>query len=391
MQRIFAMIEQVVKTNSERKPEARRACVDYNFHDILGIRLVSANPEEVRAFEVQFGFTPAAFPGEPDLIVHYVDKLETGPLKLLGLDYAAFSDQGFYVLKSSREKVKVRIPFETIGEQTTLVCERGFKQIPLMNHIINLTLIKKGFVPVHASAFIYNGYGILVPGWRKGGKTEALLAFANRGATYVGDEWIILSPDGHTMMGIPGPTSLWEWHFQYIPRILPPIRFQNWLLFKIIHLLDGFHRTLNRGISRKWFPVKMVGEMLPAFRRQLKIWALPREIFRGQISFTAARVQKLFLLVMCDHPKIDLQPCDSKEIARQMAHSNCYEQMVFFAYYRAFKFAFPHLENDFLETSMEQQSELLARALEGKEAYRVFRPYPVSLDELYEKMATVLK
>jgi len=52
---------------------------------------------------------------------------------------------------------------------------------------------------------------VLVTGWVKSGKSEALLAFSQYGATYVGGEWVLLSCDGNTMYGLPGTFRMWEW------------------------------------------------------------------------------------------------------------------------------------------------------------------------------------
>ena len=84
--------------------------------------------------------------------------------------------------------------------------------IPLLISIINLTALKKHrCVPIHASAFVYKGTGVVVTGWIKSGKSEALLAFSQHGATYVGGEWVLLDPDGETMYGLPGTFRMWDW------------------------------------------------------------------------------------------------------------------------------------------------------------------------------------
>ena len=70
-----------------------------------------------------------------------------------------------------------QIPFEQIGEKCEIVCEQGTFGIPLLHYIINLTFLKKKYLPMHASAFSYNNQGALIIGWSKGGKTEALFSF----------------------------------------------------------------------------------------------------------------------------------------------------------------------------------------------------------------------
>lgn len=78
--------------------------------------------------------------------------------------------------------------------------------------VVRLTFVAHGHVPVHASAFVHRSTGVLVAGWAEGGKTELLLALANHGAEYVGDEWAVLSPAGRSMFGVPVAVAIRDWH-----------------------------------------------------------------------------------------------------------------------------------------------------------------------------------
>ncbi len=106
----------------------------------------------------------------------------------------------------------VQIPFAEIGQQQCrIVCATGLPAVPLLIPILNLTALNRGILPLHASAFRYQDVGVLTTGWSKGGKTETLLAFMDRGANYIGDEWVYISDDGRHMTGIPEPIRVWEW------------------------------------------------------------------------------------------------------------------------------------------------------------------------------------
>jgi hypothetical protein len=69
-----------------------------------------------------------------------------------------------------------------------------------------------------------------------------------------------------------------------------------------------------------------------------------------------------------------------------MLNSNEHESTSVVQQYRAFRFAFPQRENRFLERAPELHRSLLYQALEGKEAYEVFHPYPVSFEELFDHL-----
>jgi hypothetical protein len=228
--------------------------------------------------------------------------------------------------------------------------------------------------------------GILVTGWSRSGKTEALLAFANHGAKYVGDEWVILTKDGQQMYGLPEPITVWDWQTKEVPLIRSKFTFSDRFLFKTIHIIENLHKRFGNGKLKNSFLVRTVDNAMPALTRQLRIKIPPTTIFDTELFALKAKPQKLFLVISHNESSISVEPWESRDIARRMLHSVQYEQLPFFEYYYAFKFAFPDLQNDFLENIPELQADLLRRALQGKESYRVLHPYPVSLESLFHEM-----
>jgi hypothetical protein len=334
----------------------------------------------------KLGLTQASPGQEPDIIIRFEEKLSIPVSKYLNLNSIAFTEEGFYILDKNNGSVQARIPFEQIGSQCEILCQSGLSSIPLLFEIILLTFVKKNYIPLHASAFLHNEIGVLVMGWAKGGKTEMLLSFANHGAQYVGDEWVMLSADGQEMFGIPVTIAIRDWQIRYIPNLLPNIDMQSRILFKGIHFLDAIHKTLGRGRWKNSFLMRSLGRALPRLRQQLMIRKSPQVIFKNRYCKEEAAVDKVFLIVSHSEPDIRVEPCDPVEIARRMLGSIEYEQLHFFEYYKAFKFAFPHLQNDFLEEIDELQGSLLRHALENKEAYQVLHPYPIPFDALFETL-----
>jgi hypothetical protein len=371
------------RSNNYKRPLSNEKIVDYDIHGIVGIRLINPTPGDAAAVSNQLGLHQQSFDRDPDIIVRFKEKLYTPSLRYLGLD-AGFTDEGFYIL-SSRENAKVRVPFEKIGSQCEILCESGLHGIPWLFEMINLTFLKKNYIPLHASAFVYNGSGILVTGWTKGGKTEALLSFANHGAKCVGDEWIILSGDGKKMFGTHVPICIWEWQFEHIPNLLPKIGTQRKILFKSIHFLDAVHKAMGLNSLKNSFPAKILSQALPTFKRQLNIRVLPEVIFENQYC-NSAPLDKLILSMSHSDPDIHVNVCDPSEITKRMIHSNTSELLPFLEIYKAFKFAFPNLRNEFLENNEELQYSLLCRAFENKEAYKVSHPYPVSFEDYFNKL-----
>ena len=352
----------------------------------MGIRLVNPSPGDAAAVARQLGPLAKPLEREPDIIVEFVPELDTPGLRYLGLNKHAFTDDGYYTLQSGKAKAKVRIPFEQIGGQCHILCETGLRTIPLLLAIINLTALKADCVSLHASAFLFQGSGVLVTGWAKGGKTESLLAFAREGARYVGDEWILLSGDGRRMYGIPEYIRLWDWHLNYLPHVRSRLGLGESFLFRSIHMLDRLQAAVRSSRLSKAYPVTILREAMPALRRQLNVQVNPAVVFGGRFGPFAAEPRKVFFLISRESSAIEVEECNPQSVAGQMISSIQYEQLPFWEHYLAFRFAFPQKRNDFIERVPERQLSILRRALEGKETYRVLHPYPVGLPELFAQM-----
>lgn len=370
-----------------RQPDGRNV-IEFDLHGILGIQLIDPMPGDVRAVEYVLGLTQRRLERGPDITIRFQDHVSAPGLTYLGLDMG-FTKDGFYVLGGQDRQPEARIPFENIGEQCEILSRSGLGYVPMLIEIVTLTLLAKRYIPIHASAFVFEGTGCLAMGWAKGGKTEALLSFANHGGQYVGDEWTVLSETGSHMFGIPIPMAIWAWQFSHIPNLLPRIALKTKLLFTIIEGLNAVSRRLGSGRLSGVFPIPVVGRVLPALNRQLKIWASPRELFEASMHRSPVSPEKMFLMMGHDDPVIKVAPCDPQEIAYRMKSSNEYEHSAVLGYYKAFKFAFPQRTNRFLEKLDTLQSELLTSALAGKEAYKVLHPYPVSFESLFEHMRPV--
>jgi hypothetical protein len=372
------------ETNGTFLPHANK--IDYDIHGRVGIRLLDPTPGDVEAVARQLGPLQRPLSREPDIIVRFVAHLPVYGLRHLTLHDNGFTDDGFFVLRSNKKTAKVKIAFDQIGKQCEIVCESGLRAVPLLLAILNLTMLAKDCVSLHASGFVYNGTGIVVTGWAKGGKTETLLSFAAHGARYVGDEWILLSGDGQKMYGIPEVIRLWDWHLENLPEVRSQVSRESLLLFKAIHGLDRFQRSMN-GRLGKTLPARLLREAMPAIKRQLNVRVDPEIIFGDRFGPFVAKPEKIFLGLSHADPETLVEPVDPAVIATRMVASIRFEQLPFMEHYLAFKFAFPDRRNDFLEHVHELQYDILRRALAGKEAYVVRHPYPVSFRDLYARMS----
>jgi len=347
----------------------------FDLHGLASIAVVDASAADLEAVARQLGLRETLLDRTPDITLRFVDRLElSGDLRLLGLGEAGYTDDAFVVLRGRhKSRVKVVVPFDRIGTGCEIVCERGLPAVPLLVPILNLAVLGNGALPLHASAFVHRGRGCVATGWTKGGKTEALLAFAAAGAAYVGDEWIYLSRDGACVYGIPEPVRVWDWHVNSLP---------------------GLRRRLGRsermrlralaGAQRVLATTRRLDRASALVARQRHVDVEPARLF--SLRRASARFDTLFFVLTHDSPRVTVEPIDSLEVARRMSFSLAYERRDLVASYTQFRFAFPDAVSELLESAGERERGLLERMFADKPAYLVRHPYPVPLTELRDAM-----
>jgi len=371
-------------------PNTRRqhGTVDLDVHGIVGVRLVHASAEDVSTVTWQLGVREGTLERKPEILVEYADSMrKSSRMRSIGLDDAGFDDEGFYVLRGrGRTRTATRIAFEHLGDQVKIVCESGSGAVPLLVPIVNLTALAKGFVPVHASAFSYNGTGVLVTGWTKGGKTETLLGFMANGATYIGDEWVYVRADRDEMYGLPQPITLWDWHLDDLPDFRAGLGWRGRSKLRTSSVVQAFERRA---------PARVVGSstmtrVLGLTSRQLYVTVRPQALFGASSCAPAGNLDKVFFLVSHDAPEVTVEPVDPHEIARRMLFSLRYERLDLVSAYLKFRFAFPEASNDVLDRADQIERDALPQVLADKKAYVVHHPFPAPIPALFDAIAPLL-
>jgi hypothetical protein len=351
--------------------------IDYDLHGLAGVRLLGPTPADAAAVDRQLGPIRASLSREPEIVVRFVDRLDVrGPVRLLGVGEAGFTDDAFLILRSRHKaRARVRIPIEQLGQQCEVECEHGIPAVPLLIAAINLTVLARGALPLHASAFVHEGRGVVVTGWSKGGKTEAVLAFMTRGASFVGDEWVYVEPGGATVHGIPEPLRLWEWQLRQLPELRLKLgRGERARLAALRAVVD----TLRDRGSRR------VEALLS---EQLHTDVPPGELFPPARIALSGPFDRLFLVGSWDKQRVEARPVEPAEIAARMASSLQHERAPLTQVYEQFRFAFPEMRNPVLENAAERERALLEQVMAGKPAYAIDHPYPVDLAALFDVMA----
>ena len=362
---------------------------DYDLHGLVGIRLVDASPADRSAVSAQLGPISGVLHREPDIVIRFVDRLPvTPPVRLLGIGDVAFTEDAFLLLSGKhRTPVRVRFPFEHIGRRCEIVCERGISAVPLLIGVINLTVLAKGGLALHASAFRHAGTDVLVTGWSKGGKTELLLAFAASGAQYIGDEWIYVSPDGERVFGIPEPIRVWDWHLEQLPTYRRQLATKTRARLRALRHLSGSLKRV--GLSGPTWQ-RRVSRFVDLIERQRYAHLEPQTVFAEHWGSLEGCVQKVIFIASHQSAATTIQAIEPYEVAARMIFSLEEERARLMSYYRRFRFAFPDKANPLIEGAAEIEKERLHRFLEGKECYAVYHPYPPVIADLFDTVHPVM-
>lgn len=372
---------------------SRNGCreVDLDLGGLIGIRLVDARPRDVETVLRQLGPVRRPLSREPDIVVRFVDRIDDPRV----LTYAAwpeggFTDEAFYLLKGA-DAVRGRalIPFQDVGGRCEITCERRLGTVPLLLAVINFTALAKGVLPLHASAFVLDGTGVLAAGWAKGGKTEMLLAAAGMGAAYVGDEWVYLSPDGD-LFGVPEPIRLWGWQLQQLPEVarrLPASARRR------LAMLGHVSRSLTRIADRRGTGgplTSVLRRAAPVLRRQVYVQMPPAQLFGVERLALRGRLDRLVLASSHEDAAIRVDTVDGTQVADRMAASLVQEREPFMAAYRQFRFAFPDRSSPVVDAAEALEKELLHRSLDGRTAWWVRHPYPMQIGALVPAIGQIV-
>ena len=359
--------------------------LDIDLHGILGLRFVGASPRDAAAVRHAFGSFQSPLIRTPDVVVRFVERVPLGDLRFVEMGRSGFTDESFVLLAHAGHVVRVALPLDRLGEPCEIVCERNRPFLPVLLPILKLTALAKGFAPLHASAFEFRGAGIIAAGWAHGGKTSALLAFAERGAAYVGDDLVWLRADGDRMYGLPGRLELWDWQVDGLSAARRRVGGTRLALSRAARHLGHLEARMSHAIpaaEQLWRHFRRVS---PALQRRLKV-NLPLEAVFEQRIALVSEPRIVFLMMSHGGAEITVENADPLVVAERLALSIQQEMQGLVEQYLAFRYAFPDRRSDLIESAHTAAAELLRGALANKETYLVRHPYPVPLTELYAAM-----
>ncbi len=358
--------------------------VGLSLHGILHFHLIDPAPHHIEHMTAKFGATPTVATKDPDLVIRYTEEVESGPLTVLGLVSAAFSGDDFFLIDRDTGVLDARIPFGELSTGMEIQCRSALRAPPLLLEMIRLLLLTKHHVAVHGAGVRYKGRGVLTVGWAKGGKTGAMLAYGRAGASYVGDEWVILSPEGGRMYGFPSAIGVAEAYLAELPEVAARTKRTTRFGFRLIHFLDRVQALSKGRRLDRLMPRRSFDRALPVLRRRLRVWVRPERIFAELEHAAGVEPEAIFLIMNRRADEVQVSASDPVDLADRMAEVNAFEWERLSQVYRAFRFAFPGRADPLIEEIYSVERALLVDAFAGKRCFTVLQRYPGTLSSVLE-------
>jgi hypothetical protein len=344
--------------------------VDYDVHGLVGISLVGAPEPLVRRVDRALYPFRTRLTREPDIVVRCNESFPEH--QIYRIDRSVGFDEEHVIIFDPETGRRAIVPFEQIGgRRCEISCEVGISDVPLLRDLISVAATKRGLVPVHASAFIHRGTGILIAGFPECGKTGVLLSFAAHGAEYVGDECILLGPDG-TMHGIPFPIEVSHDHWAAVPQLrhrVPIGTSCQWFILKNIIRLSRTCRMAS------------ISKVLHRLDQRVRTAQLPAQLF-GSLGPMVGRAHLVFLAMknLVGTTECISSPNADMAIRLVIASTCIYNDIS--RLYTAWRFAYPQKRNVFIDGLFERQCMLAIQALHSARTYILDYSSPLHWQEL---------
>jgi hypothetical protein len=362
--------------------------LDYEVAGTVGVRLFAPTATDATTARRVLGEPSRPLDRAPELTVRFTPQLIPSGLSWVETGAVGFSDEGLFVYRVGRTPARFRLSFDGAGGAWELLCESGRPSLPLLLAIVRLAALRRGVVPLHAAAFVVNGHGVIASGWSHGGKTSALLAFMERGARYVADDWVLVSPDGARMWGLPGPVTISDAHARS-----PLVRIHARGTEDVLRSAAGWAgRTFPWSLparTRAGTVADAASKVGRALIRRAERHFDPEQLFGERVRDAEPHV--LFLMMRHQATDVRVEPIDAARAATCLASAGGQEELPLLSLCHAYRFAFPDsMGVRFVDEAPALRERLLRAALGRLRTYVVRHPIGVDSGALYQAMSPLI-
>jgi hypothetical protein len=361
---------------------------DFDLGGSVAVRLIGASPADLAAAVRIFGAPTAAPSRAPEVTLRFTPRVEPGELTWIERGTTGFSDGRFFVFQLGRRRVRACLSLDA-SDGWKIACESGSLPSRLILPVVRLAALRRGAAALHASAFAFGGRGVLASGWPHGGKTTALLAFMERGARFVADDWVLLACDGSRVTGLPGTVTISDAHARS-----PLVRGQPRGAPELLRGAAGWAgRRLRRwpsGGPNGGASSGVLERIGGALARRAERHVEAETLFGDPLPSVAPDV--LFLMARHARPGVHVEPVDADAAATRLACASGREELGLLPLLHAYRFAFPESRGArFAEEAPALRERLLRGALARTRAYLVRHPAEADPAALHSAMAPLIE
>jgi hypothetical protein len=260
----------------------------------------------------------------------------------------------------------------------TFVYQPGFRLNRIFGRVVRptlqLALLPRGAVAVHAACVQLEGGAVIVAGWSESGKTETALALAERGARFISDKWTILRPDG-TAAAFPISVGIRRWTLAYLPQLRAALPLGARAQFAAARLATGALRPFGRLAAAR--PAFAALEQAVELGDRVALTPLQIRAAYGQgASGWSSDVRALVLLTTVPGNDVRVDVVDTPWAAARLARSAAFERRGLADLYGRLRFVAPGDERNPVDQAARTEEILLRGLLGNVPVIGVRAPFP---------------
>ena len=249
----------------------------------------------------------------------------------------------------------------------------------LLRTVMQLELLDRSAVALHAAAVERHGDGLVVAGWSETGKTETALAFMEEGARFLSDKWVVLGDDS-VLRTFPITVGVRRWVLDYLPRLRASLTRAARAQFAAAGVADRLTGPLRRARAGGRIAGLASSGAERAVRLADRAALTPSDLIAAYGQQDAwqpsAGLGRLVFLTTVPGREVEVREVDPDRIAARLSQSAAFERRRLFELYQRARFALPEHRGLDMAAAIERERRFLVDALDGIELLEARAPFP---------------
>jgi len=241
----------------------------------------------------------------------------------------------------------------------------------LVRPALQIALLDRDAVALHAAAVVVDGRAVLVAGWSESGKTETALALLERGARFLSDKWTVVGNDGSASV-FPIGVGVRGWVLEHLPRMRAALGGRDRTRLLAARAARALARPARGGPAGG-----QLERVLTLGDRVALAPSAIREAYGDDASAPwRAPLRAVALLTTVPGPAVAARPADPAWAAARLARTADFERRGHFELHDRAIWALPDRDPDARARTIARERALLERILGSVAIIDVRAPFP---------------